>query len=116
MKKTSKLLTGIVSATMVTSLAACSEEEVSLPPVPEDDSCTEWEWDDDDGVWECDDFDSPHYGHYYYGGRTFSSKSSLRKDSAFKSYQSSSSFKGNVGSSKSTSSGFGSGSKGGFGG
>lgn len=143
LKKTKKLLTGIVSATMVTSLAACGEEEeLSLPPVPDDNSCAEWEWDYDDEVWECDDIDSPHFGYYYFAGRAFKSKSDLYKSSAYKSYRSGSTYeesssstsssgstyKGNSSSTSSSSkssspssstsksSGFGSGSKGGFGG
>ncbi|MBO1513375.1 hypothetical protein [Metabacillus bambusae] len=106
MRKTNKLLTGIISATMITA-TGCSDE--SLPPVPEGTDCDDWEWEADEGVWECDDNDSPHYGYFYYGGKMFSSKSSLKTSSAYKSYKSSSSFKGGK-------SGFGSGSSGGFGG
>lgn len=108
LKKTKKLLTGIVSSAMVVGTAGCSNDS-SLPPVPDDPACEEWEWDADDGVWECDDVDSPHFGHYFYGGKFFSSKKSLYNHSAYQRYKSSSSFKGG-------SSGFGSGTKGGFGG
>jgi hypothetical protein len=106
LSKTKKLLTGIISATMITA-TGCSDE--SLPPVPEGTDCGDWEWEADEGVWECDDNDSSHYGHFYYGGKMFSSKSSLKTNSAYQSYKSSSSFKGGK-------SGFGSGSSGGFGG
>jgi hypothetical protein len=107
LSKTNKLLTGIISATMITA-AGCNNDE-SLPPVPEGTDCGDWEWEAEEGVWECDDYDSPHFGYFYYGGKLFSSKSSLKSSSAYKSYRSSSSFKGG-------SSGFGSGSSGGFGG
>lgn len=106
MKKTKKLLTGIISAAMVTVGSGCGQQ--SLPPLPEDENCKDWEWEDDEGVWECDDDDSTYYGHYFYGGKYYSTKKLLSASSAYKSYKSSSSFKG--------SSGFGSGSKGGFGG
>lgn len=92
---------------MITA-AGCNNDE-SLPPVPEGTDCGDWEWEAEEGVWECDDYDSPHFGYFYYGGKLFSSKSSLKSSSAYKSYRSSSSFKGG-------SSGFGSGSSGGFGG
>ena len=108
MKKTKKLLSGIVSTAMITGLTACSDNS-SRPPVPDDASCDDWEWDANDGVWECDDEDSQRYGHYFYGGSYYSSKKNLHASSAFKSYKSGSSIKGG-------SSGFGSGSKGGFGG
>lgn len=108
MKKTKKLLSGIVSAAMMTGMTACSND-TSRPPAPNDNSCDDWEWDSDDGVWECDDQHSSRYGHYYYGGSYYSSKKNLLASSSFKSYKSSSSFKGR-------SSGFGSGTKGGFGG
>ncbi|MBU7591624.1 MULTISPECIES: hypothetical protein [Metabacillus] len=113
MSKTNKLLTGIISATMITA-AGCGNNE-SLPPVPEDTDCGDWEWEADEGVWECDDDYSSHYGHYFYGGRFYSTKSSLKTSSAYKSYKSSSSFKGG-GKTASSSSGFGKGSSGGFGG
>lgn len=103
MKKTQWLITGVLTSLVAGTLSACSDD---LPPRPEDSSCTDWEWDDEQGVWQCDDHDSRYYGHYFYGGTYYPSKSSLLKSSAYKSYRSSSSFKG----------GFGSGSKGGFGG
>ncbi|MBB6443915.1 aminotransferase yhxA [Bacillus benzoevorans] len=108
MSKTKLLLTGIVSAAVIIGVTNCSNNS-SQPKMPDDPSCDDWEWDDDDGVWECDDEYSSHYGHSYHGGKYYSSKSNLYKDSSYKSYKSSSSF-------KSSSSGFGSGSKGGFGG
>jgi len=102
-KKTQWLVTGVLSSLIAGTLSGCSDD---LPPQPDDPSCQDWEWDDDQGVWQCDDTHSSHYHHYYYGGGFFSNKSSLLKSSSYKSYRSSSSFKG----------GFGSGSKGGFGG
>jgi uncharacterized membrane protein YgcG len=113
LSKTNKLLTGIISATMITA-AGCGNNE-SLPPVPEDTDCGDWEWEADEGVWECDDDYSSHYGHYFYGGRFYSTKSRLKTSSAYKSYKSSGSFKGG-GKTASSSSGFGKGSSGGFGG
>lgn len=90
------------------SASGCNNEE-SLPPVPEGTDCGDWEWESDEGVWECDDVDSPHFGYYFFAGRMFSSLTSLRSNSAYQNYKSSSSFKGGR-------SGFGSGSTGGFGG
>nr|WP_295970040.1 hypothetical protein [uncultured Bacillus sp.] len=108
MSKTKLLLTGIVSVAVIATMTNCSNES-SQPERPDDPSCDEWEWDSDDGVWECDDEYSSHYGHSYYGGKYHTSKTSLHNDSSYKTYKSSSSFKGG-------SSGFGTGSKGGFGG
>ncbi|MDF0725602.1 aminotransferase yhxA [Cytobacillus sp. S13-E01] len=108
MTKTKKLLTGIISAAMVTSVAGCNNQQ-SLPPEPTDEECRDWEWDGEDGVWECDDRNSPRYGHFFYGGMFFASRSLLRSNSSFQNYKSSNSFKG-------AKSGFGSGSRGGFGG
>ncbi|MBM7603812.1 putative membrane protein YgcG [Metabacillus crassostreae] len=112
-KKTKQLLTGVISATMIAAAGCGNDEE--LPPVPEGTDCGDWEWEADEGVWECDDDASSHRGHYFYAGSWFASKNSLRSSSAYKSYKSSSSFKGGGSVSKS-SSGFGSGSSGGFGG
>ncbi|WP_273123817.1 hypothetical protein ACNRWW_06040 [Metabacillus sp. HB246100] len=113
--KTKKLVTGIVSATMITATATGCGNEEALPPVPEGSDCEDWEWEADEGVWECDDDDSRYFGHYYYGGAFFPSKSKLKASSAYKSYKSSSTYKGG-GKVSGSSSGFGSGSSGGFGG
>jgi hypothetical protein len=101
--KTKKLIGSAIIASLSLSAAGCSGE---IPPQPEDNSCQDWEWDDELGVWECDDYDSPRYGHYFYGGKYFSGKSALKSSKVYQSYKNSSSFKG----------GFGSGSRGGFGG
>jgi hypothetical protein len=103
--KTKKLITGAVASIFVVGIAGCSDPD--LPPPPENTDCNDWEWDDNLGVWECDDYDSRYYGHSYYGGKSYKSKSDLLQSQAYKSYKSSSSFKGG---------GFGSSSKGGFGG
>jgi hypothetical protein len=102
--KTKKLLAGASASIFAVGLAGCNDPD--LPPPPENTDCNDYEWDDDLGVWECDDYDSRHYGHFFYGGNIFKSKSSLLQSQSYKSYKSSSSFKG----------GFGSSSKGGFGG
>lgn len=102
--KTKKLLSGAAASIFAVGLAGCSTQD--LPPTPEGTDCDEWEWEDDLGVWECDDDDSTRFGHFFYGGKSYKSKSSLFQSSSYQSYKSSSSFKG----------GFGSSSKGGFGG
>ncbi|HYK75314.1 MAG TPA: hypothetical protein VEV44_19635 [Pseudoneobacillus sp.] len=102
--KTKKLLTGAVASLFAVGLTGCNNPD--LPPPPEGTDCNDYDWNDDLGVWECDDYDSRHYGHYFYGGGFYSNRSSLFQSKSYKSYKSSSSFKG----------GFGSSSKGGFGG
>lgn len=104
MKKTKKLISGVIISLVAGSLSGCNKDE--LPPQPDEESCKEWEWDDDTGVWECDDSRSSYHGYYFLGGMFYQSKSKLTKSTAYKSYKSSSSFKG----------GFGSGSKGSYGG
>jgi hypothetical protein len=106
--KTKKLIAGISTASAAVILSGCNNYQTQdIPPEPTDTECQDWEWDADDGVYECDDTNSHYFGHYYHGGKFFKSKSSLLKSSSYKSYKSSSSFKGG-------SSGFGSGK--GFGG
>jgi hypothetical protein len=102
--KTKKLLTGAAASIFAVGLTGCSDP--NLPPPPEGTDCNDYEWDKDLGVWECDDNDSRYYGHFFYGGRLYTSKSSLLQSSSYKSYKSSSSYK----------SGFGSSSNGSFGG
>lgn len=105
--KTRKVMIGISTTALTLGMAGCSSNNAEIPPPPDEQSCDEWEWDSDDGVWECDDSHSSHFGYYYLAGRYFKSKSSLLNSSEYKSYKSSSSFHGG----SKASSGFGSGSK-----
>jgi hypothetical protein len=75
-----------------------------IPPQPNDQNCSQWSWDQGDGVWECQDGGSSYYGHYYHGGRYYRSKPELYKSSEYNNYKNSSSFKGG-GSTVSNSSG-----------
>ena len=85
--KTKKVMAGITSTALMMGLASCGvgnqeqgndedwnsgsqgdSSSMDIPPAPEDQNCEEWEWDLDDGVWECDDSRSGYYGHFFYGG------------------------------------------------
>lgn len=103
MGKTKKLLTGLFAGTFAAGMAGCGAED--LPPEPQTAECDDWDWDSDLGVYVCDDDDSSYRGSYFHNNRYYKNKSNLLSSSSYKSYKSSSSFKG-----------FGSGSKGGFGG
>ena len=123
MGKTKTVMTGILSTAVLIGITGCSNSGTAtgssasnsdIPPVPDDTNCTNWEWDDDDGVWECEDSHSRYYGHYFYGGKYYNSKSSLLKNTSYKKQQQSSSSSSSVsGGSDSTNktSGFGSGKK-----
>ncbi|AQX54511.1 hypothetical protein LZP85_10910 [Priestia flexa] len=98
MSKTKKMMAGVLTTVMVTSLVGCGSNR---PPEPDDDSCRDWDWDEDTQTYYCDSSSSTTGGgHYYHNGKTYSSKKSLTSDSSYKSYKS----------------GIGSGTKGGFGG
>jgi len=102
MKKTKIMMTGVLAAATLASLAACGEERGYSAPTGTD--CDDWEWDKSTGTYYCDDNQSSHSGSYYYGGRYYSSKNSLQESADYKTY------------SANYKSGIGSGSKGGFGG
>lgn len=107
MNKTKKMMMGVLSATLVTSLAGCG---TNRPAEPTDVYCDDWEWDNDTGTYYCDDYDSSSSGSsgssrsYYHGGKMYSSKSELTSSSSYQSYYTN------------YKSGIGSGTKGGFGG
>ncbi|WP_020059542.1 hypothetical protein [Bacillus sp. 123MFChir2] len=103
MTKTKLLVTGVLTSLMAGTLSSCTKD---LPPKPNDRSCSDWDFDDELGVWRCDDNHSSYRGHYYYSGNYYQNKSTFKNSPEFKSYQSSSNFKGGIGS----------GSKGGSGG
>jgi hypothetical protein len=94
MSKTNKVLAGITTTALMLSISGCGPDPQKRPPVPKDESCRDWEWDDEDGVWQCDDSSSRYYGHSYYGGHYYSSKSLLHKSKDYHSYKKSSGFGG----------------------
>lgn len=142
MSKTKKVMAGISATALMMGLVGCNGSQQSapdrnwdegdstnedqdwasgegqdIPPVPEDTSCSDWEWDAEDGVWECDDSRSPYFGHFFFGGMFFANRSMLYKSNDYMNYKNSSSFKGARLDSKyknttpKGSSGFGSGSR-----
>lgn len=84
MNKTKKLMIGVTSTALTFGLVGCSDSATPEPPV--DDNCGDWEWDEDDGVWECDDSRSSYLGYYYFAGKYFKSKSLLYANSGYKDY------------------------------
>ena len=106
MEKTRKVMLGVTTTALAMGLAGCGSSTAELPPKPNDEACDDWDWDDDQGVWICDDSNSSHRG-YYDGGRYYKNKNALLTSTDYANYKNSSSYKGG---SKS-SSGFGSGSK-----
>jgi hypothetical protein len=141
MNKTKKLMAGISATALMMGLTGCGPNQQAapdrdwesndadtdnqdwttgnedIPPVPEGTDCSDWEWDEGDGVWECDDTRSPYFGHYFFAGMFFSNRSMLYNSSDYKKYRNSSSFKGArldsnyKNTSPKGSSGFGSGSR-----
>jgi hypothetical protein len=101
LKKTKKMMSGVITAALVSSLAACGQNR---PPEPTGYNCDDWDWDRDTGTYYCDDYDSSHGGHYYHGGTFYSNKNKLKSSSSYQSYASQ------------YKSGIGSGTKGGYGG
>jgi hypothetical protein len=96
LSKTKKVLVGVASVALTVGLSGCSSN-ASQPEPPDDQNCDDWEWDNDDGVYECEDYDSNYFGYYFFGGKYYKSRSSLIKTPSYKSYKSSSSFKGGKG-------------------
>lgn len=141
MSKTKKLMAGISATALMMGLVGCntnqqtapdrnwdddstgdgqdwsSGEGQDIPPVPEGTNCSDWEWDSEDGVWECDDSRSPYFGHYFFAGMFFANRSMLYKSNDYMKYKNSSAFKGarldstNKNTAPKGSSGFGSGSR-----
>ncbi len=53
MKKTKIMMTGVLAAATLASLAACGEERGYSAPTGTD--CDDWEWDKSTGTYYCDD-------------------------------------------------------------
>lgn len=99
MNKTTNMMIGILA---VLTAAGCGKDE-ALPPKPDDLSCREYEFDYDDGVWECDDRTSRYYGHYFYGGTWFGSRQALHAYAPYQKYKQSPQFKKGFGSGSAVS-------------
>ena len=91
MSKTQKLMAGVTTSVMALGLSGCgqnqSETTTSMPSEPTEYECDDWEWDDEEGTYYCDDRNSTHFGGYYFLGNMFSNKSALRKSSGYSSFQ-----------------------------
>ena len=118
MNKTKKLMAGVATSVMALGMTGCGQNEYepsnsSLPAEPTEYDCDDWEWDENEATYYCDDSRSSHFGAYYLFGTMFSNKSALRKSP---NYSSNFNKYNNVQSGGGYKSGIGSGSKGGFGG
>ncbi len=82
--------------------------------MPDDENCSDWEFDYEDNIWICDDSSSSFYRNFFFLGSFFTTKSMLSSNNDFNQYKSSGIIKGTNSSVK--KSGFGSGVSGGFGG
>jgi len=82
--------------------------------MPDDENCSDWEFDYEDNIWICDDSSSSFYRNYFFLGSFFATKNMLYSNNEFNQYKSSGIIKGTNSSVK--KSGFGSGVSGGFGG
>ncbi|PGM58414.1 hypothetical protein [Bacillus sp. AFS053548] len=82
--------------------------------MPDDENCSDWEFDYEDNIWICDDSSSSFYRNFFFLGSFFTTKSMLYSNNDFNQYKSSGIIKGTNSSVK--KSGFGSGVSGGFGG
>lgn len=99
--KSKQLAAGLMAAAITVTLSGCGTE---LPPPPELEGCDDWDWEEELGVYQCDDDDSDFFRGYYYAGKMFKTKDSLKTSKSYIDYSKGSSFKGN--------SGFGTGVKG----
>ncbi|NHM32533.1 hypothetical protein [Neobacillus terrae] len=130
MNKTKRVMAGITTTALLFGLSGCgansqdatTEEDDSewvsqpissnneplaqdnIPPAPTDSECSDWEWDNDDGVWECNDSSSSHFGHYYHGSSYYGSKALLYQSKDYLTYKNSADFKGKSISSSSPTS------------
>jgi hypothetical protein len=142
MNKTKKMMAGVATSIMALGLVGCTQNEfdtslnsvedsnddysttsTSLPPEPTEYECDDWDWDENEGTYYCDDSRSSHFGAYYLLGTMFNNKSALHKSSNYSSHSNNykrTTSNSKVNSTPSTSgnfkSGIGSGSRGGFGG
>lgn len=87
---------------------------IQTQKIPDDENCSDWEFDYEDNIWICNDSSSSYYRNYFFLGTYFATKNMLHKNNEFTQYKSSGIIKRTNSSVK--KSGFGSGVSGGIGG
>jgi hypothetical protein len=97
MKKTKKALIGVTTAFAAT-LAGCGDDSANLPEKPQDAECSDWDFEEEEGVWVCDEQGSSRHGSYYYGGAYFATKNALKSNSNYQTYTQTPQFKSGFGS------------------
>lgn len=122
LNKRGKILSSLSVLTLGSLLAACESDEV-VRAEPNVSECSVWEWEHDEGAWECEDPRSEYEDYYYANGHFYggSSSKAIKSKSVKKAVDkvtkgTSKSGKKVKAKASSGKSGLGSGSKGGFGG
>ncbi len=93
-----------------TTLSGCGSDNAKAER-PDDPDCDDYEYDNDEGVWYCDDSSSTHSGFFYWGGSYFASRALMHSAMRTKGYTPRSK---DVKSYNSKTKGFGTGSSSGF--
>jgi len=68
-----------------TTLSGCGTDD-TMAEQPNDPDCDDYEYDDEEGVWYCDDASGPHYGFFYWGGTYFASRALMHSAMKKKGY------------------------------
>lgn len=94
MLRTKKMLKTATAALVGLSVVGCSDSKVTTDEISPDlnpnraGGCREWNWDDKEGVYVCDERNHSNLGYYYFAGRLFQNAKLLHRDSKYKSYKS----------------------------
>lgn len=68
-----------------TTLSGCGSDNAKAER-PDDPDCDDYEYDNDEGVWYCDDSSSTHSGFFYWGGSYFASRALMHSAMRTKGY------------------------------
>ena len=68
--------------------------------MPDDENCSDWEFDYEDNIWICDDSSSSFYRNFFFLGSFFATKNMLYSNNDFNQYKSSGIIKGTKSSVK----------------
>lgn len=94
MIRTKKMLKTATAALLGFSVMGCSDSKMTTDEISPDlnpgeaGGCREWDWDDDEGAYVCDERGHSNFGYYFFAGQLFRNAGLLHQNSKYKSYKS----------------------------
>lgn len=94
MIRTKKMLKTATAALLGLSVVGCSDSKMTTDEISPDldpgeaGGCREWDWDDKEGAYVCDERNHLNFGYYFFAGQLFKNAGLLHQNRKYQSYKS----------------------------